>query len=410
MNKKHLYIRTYGCQMNVRDSEVVAGLLKAEGYKLTDDPASADVVIINTCSVRELAEQKAWSEIGRFKQRRTPLAERRTKTPLIGVVGCMAQNYKESIFQRAPEVDFVVGPSDIAKIPGIINELVRGSWSVVRGPALFERKIWETGGQNRPEEIYHSGFYQDKEHAFVVISEGCSNFCSYCVVPYVRGPLRHRNCEDIIAEIRRAIEQGITRVTLLGQNVNAYRSSLKRKAQSAKLQRKVQNDREVGFVDLLRKVNQIKGLKEFSFVTSHPKDTSIELFQAMAELKKLKKYLHLPVQSGADRILKAMNRGYTRKFYLELAHDYRRIVKGGQLTTDIIVGFPSETKEEFKETYELVKEADFDASFIFKYSPRPHSAAAAMADDVEKREKERRHKLILDLQKSISRKKRCAKD
>ncbi|MDD5246286.1 MAG: tRNA (N6-isopentenyl adenosine(37)-C2)-methylthiotransferase MiaB [Candidatus Omnitrophica bacterium] len=410
MNKKHLYIRTYGCQMNVRDSEVVAGLLKAEGYKLTDDPASADVVIINTCSVRELAEQKAWSEIGRIAKKSQVTSHKSQVKPLIGIIGCMAQNYKESIFQRAPEVDFVVGPTDIAKIPGIINELVRGSWSVVRGPALFERKIWETGGQNRPEEIYHSGFYADKEHAFVVISEGCSNFCSYCVVPYVRGPLRHRNCEDIIAEIRRAIEQGITRVTLLGQNVNAYRSSLKRKAQSAKLQRKVQNDREVGFVDLLRKVNQIKGLKEFSFVTSHPKDTSIELFQAMAELKKLKKYLHLPVQSGADRILKAMNRGYTRKFYLELAHDYRRIVKGGQLTTDIIVGFPSETKEEFKETYELVKEADFDASFIFKYSPRPHSAAAAMADDVEKREKERRHKLILDLQKSISRKKRCAKD
>lgn len=385
--------------MNVRDSEVVAGLLKAEGYKLTDDPLKADVVIINTCSVRELAEQKAWSEIGRFKQRRTPLAKRRTKVPLIGVIGCMAQNYKEAIFQRAPDVDFVVGPTDIAKIPKIVDELLRRTPLAERRPNLFERKIWETSAQARPEEIYHSGFYADKEHAFVVISEGCSNFCSYCVVPYVRGPLRHRKAEDIITEIQRAVGEGISRVTLLGQNVNSYKSQGHKVARSP-----------ADFIDLLGAVNEIKGLKEFSFVTSHPKDTSVELFQAMAELEKLKKYLHLPVQSGADRILKVMNRGYTRKFYLELAHDYRRIVKGGQLTTDIIVGFPSETKEEFKETFELVKEADFDASFIFKYSPRPHSAAAAMADDVEKKEKERRHKLILDLQKSISRKKRCAKD
>ena len=371
--KKEVFIQTFGCQMNVRDSEVVAGLLKDAGYKITDDRTVADIVVFNTCSVRQHAEDKVWSEIGRFKKNK----------PIIGVIGCMAQNYKDSIFQRAQDVDFVVGPSDIAKIPEIIKKLGRMPDAAGRKSNLLELKIWETDGLNRPEEIYHTGFYEDKNQAFVVISEGCSNFCSYCVVPYVRGPLKNRKPEDIIKEIKKAIGKGITKITLLGQNVNAYKSS-------------------VDFIGLLKLVNDIKGLKEFSFVTSHPKDTSKELFQVMADLNKLKKYLHMPVQSGSDKILKLMNRGYTKSFYLDLAHNYRKIVETGVLTTDIIVGYPGETEKDFQDTYDLLKEAQFNAAYIFKYSPRDNTAAAKLNDDVAKTEKERRHREILELQKKIS--------
>jgi len=365
--------------MNVRDSEVIAGLLTTNDYRLTTSADKADVIILNTCSVRQHAEDKVWSEIGRFK---------RTQRPIIGVVGCMAQNYKDEIFQHAPNVDFVVGPSDIAKIPQILHKL-----STIHYP--LATKIWETDGGLRPEEVYHTGFYADRAHAYVVISEGCLNFCSYCVVPYVRGALRNRDYENIIREIEEAVAKGITRITLLGQNVNAYESP-GHSPQS-----------RVSFARLLEMVNNIPGLKEFSFVTSHPKDTTIELFKAMQELEKLKKYLHLPVQSGSDKILKLMNRGYTRKFYLELVENYRKIIKKGALTTDIIVGFPTETERDFQDTYDLVKDVGFAAAYIFKYSPRPHTAAAKMGDDVPQEEKERRHALILNLQKKISKNKQC---
>jgi tRNA-2-methylthio-N6-dimethylallyladenosine synthase len=376
--KRKVFVRTFGCQMNARDSEIIAGLLKAEGYRLTDSPKGADILLFNTCSVRQHAEDKVWSEIGTYKYR-----DGHSKKRIIGLVGCMAQNYKEKVFSRAGNVDFVVGPNDIDKIPSIIKKL--------SDKKFFEAKIWETGGITRPGHMYHTGFYEDKTHASVVISEGCSNFCSYCVVPYVRGALRHRDHKDILKEIEEAVGQGLTAITLLGQNVNAYRHG------------------DVDFVRLLELVNKIEGLESFNFITSHPKDTSEALFKVMAGSDRLQKYLHLPVQSGADRILALMNRGYTRKFYLELADKYRRIVPGAVLTTDIIVGFPAETEEDFHQTYTLVKGAEFDAAFIFKYSPRPGTEAAKMADDVPRKEKERRHKLILDLQKDISKKKKCVK-
>ncbi|MDD2928056.1 MAG: tRNA (N6-isopentenyl adenosine(37)-C2)-methylthiotransferase MiaB [Candidatus Omnitrophica bacterium] len=359
-------VKTYGCQMNKRDSEVICGLMAEAGYRITDDPAKADIIILNTCSVRQHAEDKVWSEAGRFK-----------KGKIIGIVGCMAQNYGQDIFRRSPNISFVVGPADIEKIPGIIAKLGNDK-------AIFERRIFETGSQSRPEKIYHTNFYEDKNHAFVVISEGCSNFCSYCVVPYVRGHLHNRNYEDILKEMQGALERGITRFTLLGQNVNAYKYD------------------NLNFISLLRLVDAIEGLEEFSFVTSHPRDTSVDLFKAMNDLGKLKKYLHLPVQSGSDRILKLMNRAYSRNFYLDLADNYRKIVKAGALTTDIIVGFPTESKKDFQDTYDLVETVHFDAAYIFKYSPRPHTEASRMADRVPKEEKERRHRLILEMQKEIS--------
>ncbi len=386
-NLKMFYIKNFGCQMNIRDSEIICGLLKNEGYKITPDSQKAGIILLNTCSVRQHAEDKVWSEIGRYKKGQykkgqSPkagniLANSGTG-PIIGVVGCMAQNHKEDIFERAPNIDFAVGPSDIDKIPGIIGKL--------SSTAFFERKIWETEGAVRPEEIYHSGFYEDKKHAYIVISEGCSNYCSYCVVPYVRGELHNRGYKEVLKEIKGAVDKGIAKITLLGQNVNAYQCN------------------GVAFGGFIELVNRIKGLEEFSFITSHPKDTTVDLFKKMAGLEKLKKYLHLPIQSGSDRILSMMNRSYTQKFYLDLIDNYRKIVKDAVLTTDIIVGFPTEREEDFQDTYNLVKDIEFDAAYIFKYSPRPHTEAAKLLDDVDKKEKGRRHQLILELQKKISNK------
>ena len=401
-DNQKFFIKTFGCQMNDRDSEVICGLLNKEGYSIADEPDKADIILFNTCSVRQHAEDKVWSEIGKYKKGQSPPPRHRRgkgTVPLIGIVGCMAQNYKEKIFDRAPNVSFVVGPQDLHRIPEIIKKI--GTVPQKRGQSLFfqsprngdspffSRKIWETDGSVRPEEIYHTGFYAGKEHAYVVISEGCSNFCSYCVVPYVRDALRNRNYKDILREIKEAVDKGITKITLLGQNVNAYLYE------------------GVNFVKLVRLVDSIQGLKEFSFVTSHPKDTSSDLFRAWQELEKLKKYLHLPVQSGSDRILKLMHRGYTRKFYLDLVDNYRKIVKNGELTTDIIVGFPTEREEDFQDTYNLVNDIRFDAAYIFKYSTRPHTEAANFVDDITKEKKEKRHKVILDLQKEISKNKKC---
>jgi len=419
--------------MNIRDSEVITGILQQSGFEVVASEDDADVVIYNTCAVREHAEAKVWSEIGSIaKRRRNPLTslmasnEARGGTgkidnhlfprtqnpkprtadnrfPIIGLVGCMAKNYGQAAFARSPFVDFVVGPQDIAKIPEILQKLVHSPWSTDyskytkderrrakdQGSILFERKIWETDGLVRPEEIYHSGFRSDTKKAYIVISEGCSNYCSYCVVPYVRGPLRHRRQEDILQEAQEAASKGITEIFLLGQNVNSYRSA------SA-------NGAEGDFVDLLEAVHALEGVNRISFISSHPKDSNTRLFKAIAGLEKVKKSLHLPFQSGSDRILKLMNRGYNNKYYLELAREYRKIVPGGELSTDIIVGFPGESEEDFQATYRMVEDVRFNSAFIFKYSPRPHSKAAEFSDDVPKIEKERRHKLILDLQKRIS--------
>jgi len=386
---RSVYIATFGCQMNVRDSEIVAGILKKKRFSFVDDAKKADCVLINTCAVRQHAEDRVWSEIG-------ACAKLKNK-PLIGLIGCMAQNYKENSFQRAKALDFVVGPADIAKIPSIIKDLLktRGQ-SLKNGDSphkILERKIWETDGLNRPEEVYHTGYYEPgKDHAFVVISEGCTNFCSYCVVPYTRGALRHRNHQDIIKEIKSAIKKGIAKFTLLGQNVSAYHSD------------------KVNFVELVRLVNSVKGVKEFTFMTSHPKDTNVELFKAIRDNDKLAKFLHLPVQSGSDSILKLMNRGYTRKFYLDLIDNYRKIVPEGILTTDIIVGFPGETDKDFQDTFDLVKEVRFNGSFIFKYSPRPKTEALKYEDDISKELKEKRHKAILDLQIKICKEKKAHKN
>ena len=250
---KRLYIRTFGCQMNVRDSKVIAGLLMKQGYQLVANKSQADILIYNTCSVRQHAEEKVWSELGKLKVVPPKFAKANlsrgdarptAKKKIIGLAGCMAQNYKDGVFRRAPQVDFVVGPSDIHKIPDILDRLGKKGL-----------RILETDGNARPEQIYHTGFYEDKNHAYVVISEGCSNFCSYCVVPYVRGALKNRNHQDIIKEIERAIDKGITDVTLLGQNVSAYGAGTKNQS--------TETGENINFIKLLELVNQIKGLRQY---------------------------------------------------------------------------------------------------------------------------------------------------
>jgi tRNA-2-methylthio-N6-dimethylallyladenosine synthase len=370
--KNKVHLKNFGCQMNVRDTEVICGLLKKAGYQICEDDKLADIIIFNTCSVRQHAEDRVWSLIGSYKG-----------TKIIGLMGCMAQNYKQRSFDRDDSISFVVGPQDIHKLPEILSKFAKKDF--------FVRKVWETDGSIRPEEIYHTNFYLDKHHAQVVISEGCSNFCSYCVVPYVRGPLRHRKTKDILTEIQEAVAYGVTSVTLLGQNVNAF------------------VDEKINFHKLLEQVNNIQGLKEFDFFTSHPKDVGLDLFKAIRDLDKLVKRLHLPLQSGSDRILNLMNRGYLAKDYLDLIQSYRKIVKGGRLTTDIIVGFPTETEKEFKETYNLVKKIKFNAAYLFKYSPRPGTQAQKLSEDLSKEDKEKRHRQILDLQREISNKLRVKK-
>lgn len=390
-----VFIKTFGCQMANRDSEVIAGLLVKAGFKLVDDDKKADVVIFNTCSVRKHAEDRVFSAVGavskmpphdlthKARQIKTGGTPRPIKK-IIGLVGCMANNYREAIFKKAPSIDFVVGTADIEKIPEIIKHVSKCQSVKVSKKKQSQHRIIEVDSSERIDEIYHTGFHLDSSHAFVVISEGCENYCSYCVVPYVRGKFRSRSKKEILKEIKDDICAGISKITLLGQNVNQW------------------EDKDVSFSELLREINDIDGLKEFSFMTSHPKDANTELFKAMAKCSKLKKHLHLPIQSGSSKILKLMNRGYTKEHYLDLVDSYRKIVKNGVVSTDIIVGFPGETEEDFRETYDLVKKVKFNNAYIFKYSSRPNTAALKFEDNISKQEKERRHRLILDLQRKIS--------
>jgi tRNA-2-methylthio-N6-dimethylallyladenosine synthase len=288
----------------------------------------------------------------------------------------MAQNYKQEIFKRASYVDLVVGPNDLLSIPFLIKQIVKE-----KSNALAVNTM------EREQDFYISDHRQKKDHAYVVISEGCDNFCSYCVVPFVRGRLHHRHQDDILNEIKKVASSGIKNITLLGQNVNSYKLN------------------GLNFVQLLKEVNSVEGLKEFDFVTSHPKNATKELFLAMRDLGKCRKTLHLPIQSASDRILKLMNRGYTSAHYRKLADLYRKITKG-ILSTDIIVGFPGETEEDFKKTLGLVKEIEFDGAYLFKYSVRPHTEAENLADDVPKEVKEKRHRILLDLQEEISKRKK----
>ena len=356
---KKLCIKTYGCQMNVYDSGRMADLLAPLGYATTEDAAEADLVILNTCHIREKAGEKVYSDVGRLRNLR---AERMAAggAPLtIAVAGCTAQAEGEEIMRRAPAVDLVVGPQAYHRLPELIARAHRS-----KGEALDTEFPAESKFDHLPQQSRVEG-----TAAFLTIQEGCDKFCTFCVVPYTRGAEWSRPVAAVLAEARELAARGVREVTLLGQNVNAY------DGEGA-------DGKPSTLARLAYALAEIPGLDRIRYTTSHPNDMSDALIAAHGDLDALMPWLHLPVQAGSDRILAAMNRGYTREGYLAALREARRIVPDIAVTTDIIVGFPSETDEEFARTIELVREARFDAAFTFQYSPRPGTAASAMPDDV----------------------------
>ena len=377
---KKIYIRTFGCQMNDRDSEALLGLFVDKGYLIAESAEEADAVLVNTCSVRAHAEDRARSYLGSLKKKGpVPIREQSPKK-ILGLIGCMAKNKGEELYERMPYIDLICGPASFSKIPEYVKRIKEEGI-----------RIKDLEDKEREEDFYKAAFRQDSDRAQVIISTGCSNYCSYCIVPFVRGELRLRKPGDIIDEVKRNISSGIKNITLLGQNVNDYDFKLK-------TQYSILN---TNFVDLLKMVNKIEGLESLDFITSQPKNTSKELFTLIKKSPKIRKHLHLPFQSGSNRILKLMKRGYTREKYLQLVDDYRKIV-GGTLSTDVIVGFSTESGEDFNQTKDILEKVKFSHAFIFKYSPRGATKSVGMADDVAREVKASRHKILLDLQKEIS--------
>ncbi len=368
---KSYHIITFGCQMNEHDSERMSGILEGRDYAPAAVPEDADIVILNTCSIREKAEQKFYSELGRLKHLKD------TRPGLtIAVAGCIAQQEGEKILSRAPYVDMVFGPSDIARVSEIVEK---------RRARLSP--IVETSGDPEYHRKRMPALRNDKVKAWVSIMYGCDNFCTYCVVPYLRGRERSRPPEDIVEEVRGLAEQGYKEVTLLGQNVNSYGRGL---------------GVDISFPRLLHMVNDISGIERVRFVTSHPRDLSDELIAAIRDLPKVCESLHLPVQSGSDRILSAMNRKYGRADYLDKVERLRSAVPGIVLSTDIIVGFPGETEEDFAVTVDLLKRVQYDGIFAFKYSRRPGTAALKLSNHIPEKVKEARLTKVLDIQKGIT--------
>ncbi len=364
------YLRTYGCQMNVYDSERVAGLLVKEGYELTPKLNEADVILYNTCSVRELAEHKAVSTIGTLAG-----LKRRRPEVVLGIIGCMAQNRRKELFRQLPHVDLLCGPQNLVDVPRLIQRARQG-----------ERRLMalDRGDYEVREEI--KTVRRESQHkAWITIIEGCNYACSYCIVPRVRGKEISRPASAILEEAKQLEEQGYQELTLLGQTVNAY----------------YDENAKIDFVDLLALLANRIRIPWIRFMTSHPGKTDRRLFQVMREYPNLCEHLHLPFQSGCDRILNEMRRDYTREKYLELTREYRQVVPKGTLTTDVIVGFPTETEEEFQQTVSLMKEVEFDDAFLYKFSPRKGTLAAKVEDDVPREMKERRHQILCGIQDEI---------
>ncbi len=366
MDKK-LKIITYGCQMNVADSERMAGLLKAIGYSLTDDIDAADLVLINTCCVRATAEDKVFGQIGRFK------ALKRQKPALIlGVTGCMAQKEGADLIKRAPHVDFVLGTGQSSEVARVVQSI-----------ELERKHVVDTSNVSAdiPSEVYP--LRGGQVSTFVPIMYGCNNFCTYCIVPYVRGRERSRKPEEIIAEVTQAVAEGFKEITLLGQNVNSYAGGMT-------------------FAELLTAVDKVAGVERLRFMTSHPKDLSDELIAAIAEGVHICEHIHLPVQYGSDKILRRMNRVYTVEGYLRLVEKIRAAIPNVSLTTDLIVGFPGETDEDFQETLDFIRAVEFDAAFTFIYSKRSGTPAAKFDKQIDDATKHSRLNELMTVQNAIS--------
>jgi tRNA-2-methylthio-N6-dimethylallyladenosine synthase len=368
-----LYISTFGCQMNEYDSARMADVLRASnGLELTDDPEQADVVLLNTCSVREKAQEKVFSHLGRFRQ----LKERKPAL-VIGVGGCVASQEGEGILERARFVDLVFGPQTIHRLPAMIASL-----RATRTPQV-DVSFPEIEKFDRLPEPRAEG-----ATAFVSIMEGCSKYCTFCVVPYTRGEEMSRRFEQVVDEVSSLVGQGVSEITLLGQNVNAYRGPM-------------QNGTECDLATLIRHIARFDGLERIRFTTSHPVEFNDALVAAYADVPKLANYLHLPVQSGSDRILSLMKRGYTRLEYKQKIRRLRAARPDISLSSDFIIGFPGETETDFQQTLDLIADVGFDQSFSFIYSRRPGTPAAALPDEVSREQKQARLERLqaqLDLQ------------
>jgi len=368
-------IYTFGCQMNERDSETLAGFCEKMGYEKAEGLHEADLIILNTCCVRANAENRIYGHLGNLK----PLKEERPEV-IIAVGGCMAQEpaERERIKAVHPHVDLIFGPQNLHRFPVLLERVLRGEGRVVEidpGPGEIHEDLPVKRASNLK--------------AWVTVMQGCNNFCAYCIVPYVRGRERSRRPEKILAEVEEVVAQGIKEVTLLGQNVNSYGRDL--------------GPEGIDFAELLRRVDAVPGLLRLRFTTSHPKDLSDRLIAAMAECPTVCEHIHLPLQAGSDRVLARMNRQYTRARYLELVTRLREAVPGIAITTDIIVGFPGETEEDFQETLSMVREVGFDGAFTFAYSPRLGTKAANMDGQLPEEVKLERLYRLIEVVNEVSR-------
>lgn len=364
--KKYL-IQTYGCQMNEHDSEKIAWILDSMDYKLTANREEADLIIFNTCAVRKSAEERVFGQLGELKD-----LKRRNPNLILSVCGCMMQreDIREVVTSKYRHVDIIFGTNNIHKLPQLISRHIETGKTII-----------DINEENREIEESIDANRKYSYKAFVNIMYGCNNFCTYCIVPYTRGRERSREPENIITEIEDLAKNGCKEVTLLGQNVNSYGKTL---------------NRDYSFADLLKDINKIEGIDRVRFMTSHPKDISDELIECYGSLDKLCEHLHLPIQSGSNKVLKAMNRKYTREDYLDIIKKVRSILPDIAITTDLIVGFPGETDEDFEATLDLVKKVKYDSAFTFLYSVREGTIAAKMENQVPDNVKHERFQKLLD--------------
>jgi len=370
-SEKNLALLTFGCQMNKYDSEKMVGLLENSGIRLTENLDNADVIILNTCSIRDKAEHKVYSQLGRL----SPL-KKKNPNLIIGVGGCVAQIQGEKILQRAPQVDLVFGTLNINKLPKLIKEIEETG---ARIADIDSNSDIDTDSAT----IKRNGTV----HAWVSIMHGCDNYCTYCIVPYTRGREKSRTKEAIFAEIRGLSEKGFKEVTLLGQNVNSYGKDLAD---------------DIDFPDLLSLIDKIDGIERIRYMTSHPKDLSDKLINAMADLPKACESLHLPIQSGSDNVLYNMKRGYTSEEYLKKIDKVKEEIPKISLSSDIIVGFPGETDGDFEKTRDIIKSVRYDGIFLFKYSPRPETPASEFLNQIPNDVKQTRFEEIMKLQNEIT--------